>query len=288
MNFTDLINDIVPHYNKYRHNKHTLSGTESVEILWNIGDILKKYVEKMKVAPHTLYRQIYGKSEGKTDIVQKSYITRDFLSRSYRVRNIFQNKSDIKKQLPNLKNFHTFYKAMPFIDNPKYRFSGKEKVKLFNLLNSHKNYPAIMREINRLRKEKIGTKNPRTQQLDKLDDDKLVFVGLYNDVFNALRIGSYDAAKKALSLPALKFVEILSLNCGAISADGLMLEKFILPKNLHAKWKAFAIVIQKLIASDNPKERRRFRRLIPPERMIRLSEMLYALTSAEKYKNFRL
>ncbi len=177
---------------------------------------------------------------------------------------------------------------MPFIDNPKYQFTGKEKAELFSLLNSDDSYSAIMKEIEHLQKEKIGTKNPRTQQLGKFDDDKLVFITFYNDVFNAFRLGGYDAAKKRLSLPALKFVAVLSLNCGAISADGLMVEKFELPKKLGAKWKAFALVIQKLISTENPKERRRFRRLIPPERMTRLSEMLYALTSAEKYKHFKL
>lgn len=288
MELKELISEIIPHYNNYRQNRHTLSGTDALLVFWDIGDILKKYIKEKEVAPHTLYRQIYGKSEGGKNVVQKSYITRDLLSRSYRVRNIFLKKDDIKKYFPTLQKYRLFYQAMPFLDNPKYALSGKEKEKLNKLLNSKMSYSAIMKEIHALQNEKIGIKNPRTQQLVRLDDDKLVFAKFYNDVFSAFKIGSYDEARKTLSFPSEKFVKTLSLNCGAVSADGLMMEKFDIPKGLGANWATFATVIQKLIADENPKERRRFRRLIPPERMMRLSEMLYALTSAEKYKNFKL
>lgn len=288
MELKELIKEIIPYYNNYRQNRDTLSGADALQNFWDIGEILKKYIEENNVAPHTLYRQIYGKSESGINVVQKSYITRDLLSRSYRIRNIFPKRDDIKKYFPTLQKYRLFYQAMPFIDNPKYSFSGKEKENLYKLLNSRKSYSVIMKEVRSLQKEKIGIKNPRTQHLNRLDDDKLIFAKFYNDVFSAFKIGSYDEAKKALSIPSEKFVKTLSLNCGAVSADGLMMEKFDIPKGLSANWATFATVIQKLIADENPKERRRFRRLIPPERMMRLSEMLYALTSAEKYKNFKL
>ncbi len=283
-----LIEAITPSYNAYQKGQGTLTPTELIMLMWDIGAAIERHVNEHKIPPHALYRQVYGKSEGTQNIKQRSYIAREFLSRSYRVKRIFKTKSEIKKQLPKLSAINHFREAMPFFDNPKYVLGAKEKQELLRVINGPLSNKEKENYIQKLQSKKIGIKNPRTQNLNLLDEDKLVFVKLYNDVFNALKLENYDKAKKALSLPSPKFLAILSLNCGAISADGLMMEKFEPPKDLSAKWKAFVGVIQKLIKDENPKERRRFRRLIPPERMIRLSEMLYALTTPEKYKSFKI
>jgi len=265
-----------------------LTGAESVGILWDIGDAIKKYVKKTGIAPHTLYRQIYGKSEGKTNVIQKSYITRDFLSRSYRVRNIFKKRADIKTYLPNLKNFHLFYKAMPFIDNPKYRFAGKEKENLYKLLNSSKNYAVVMKEINRLQKEKIGIKNPRNQKLKEMAGDKDVFVSFYNHIHGLLKRADYQQAQKEINAIDREFIKILSKNTGALALDGLLMTDMKVPQKLNKQWADFSILINRLVSKKDPMERRRFRRLIPPHRMTQLGEMLYLLTAENLYKTFRL
>lgn len=288
MNIASLLQSITPIYNSYQKGQGLLSPTELISLMWDMGEEIEKFVNDQQVAPHSLYREIYGKAEGLKNIKQRSYITREFLGRSYRVKKIFKTRSEIKKLLPRLTATNHFREAMPFFDNPKYILNAKDKQQLLIVINGPIPNNEKERYIKNLQSKKIGIKNPRTQQLGRLEDDKLAFVKFYNDVFNVLKLGSYEKAKKALLLPSAKFVGVLSLNCGAISADGLMLEKFDLPKKLDAKWKAFATVIQKLVADEDPKERRRFRRLIPPERMMRLSEMLYALTSAEKYRNFKL
>lgn len=283
-----LIEAITPIYNAYQKGQRTLTPTELVILMWDIGAAIEKHVAEHKIPPHALYRQVYGKSEGAENIKQRSYIAREFLGRSYRVKRMFKTKSEIKKQLLKLSAINHFREAMPFFDNPKYILGAKEKHDLLRVINSLQSNKEKENYIQKLQAKKIGIKNPRIQNLSRLDEDKLVFVKLYNDVFNALKLANYEKAKKSLFLPSPKFLAVLSLNCGAISADGLMMEKFEPPKDLNAKWKAFAGVIEKLIKDENPKERRRFRRLIPPERMIRLSEMLYALTSPEKYKSFKI
>lgn len=283
----ELINNIVPYYNKYRQNKDIISGTEAVEILWDIGDVIKKYIEETKVAPHALYRQIYGKSEGKVNIVQKSYITRDFLSRCYRVRNVFIKKSDIRKYLPNLQKFRLFYQAMPFIDNPKYLFSGKEKENLYKLLNSNKSYGYIINKIHILQKDKIGIKNPRDQKLKEMTGEKDTFVGFYNYIYELLKNSDYKKAKREIDVVDLEFIKIISKNTSALAIDGLLMTNFEIPKKINKKWVDFVILLKRLISSEDPKERRRFRRLIPSHRMTQLGEMLYLLTSEKLYKTFR-
>lgn len=288
MSIEDLIHKITPTYNTYQKGQGTLSPTELVLYMWDIGSDIEKHIKLHKIAPHTLYREIYGKSEGIKNVKQRSYISREFLGRSYRIKQIFSSKEEIKKQIPNLVALSHFREAMPFFDNPKYKLGAKEKDQLLSVINgslSNKKKEAYIKD---LQLKKIGIKNPRTQQLDRLDEDKAIFVKFYNNVFQAFKLSDYDKAKQELEFPSSEFLVILSRNCGAMSADGLMVEKFELPMRLNSQWVDFSTVVQKLIADDNPKERRRFRRLIPPERMIILSEMLYALTSADKYTNFKI
>ncbi|MDD3014036.1 MAG: hypothetical protein PHC34_10075 [Candidatus Gastranaerophilales bacterium] len=287
MTIKELINNIIPYYNKYRQNKNDITGTEAVEILWFIGDFLKQYIEEKNVAPHALYRQIYGKSEGEQNVAQKSYITRDFLSRSYRVRNIFPENNDIKKYLPNLLKFRLFYQAMPFIDNPKYRFSGKEKENLYKLLNSNKSYAEIIKKIYRLQKEKIGIKNPRDQKLKEMAGDKEVFVKFYNYIYELFKNTDYQKVQDEISIMDIEFIKILSKNTSALALDGLLMSDFEIPEKLNEKWINFVALVKRLISKKDSLERRRFRRLIPSHRMTQLGEMIYLLTTENLYKTFR-
>lgn len=287
MSTKELINNIVPHYNKYRQNKRTLSGTEVMEIMWNIGDLLKRHIEETGIAPHKLYREIYGKAEGKENIIQKSYITREFLNRCYRVRRISLEKKQIKIMFPNLSSFNLLREAMPFIDNPKYRFSGKEKENLYKLLNSQKSSMEIMKEIHRLQKEKIGIKNPRDQKLKEMSGDKDVFVEFYNYIYGILKDANYKKVQKEIVTMDLEFIKILSKNTSALALDGLLVTDFDVPQKLNKRWIKFAILVKRLISKKEPMERRRFRRLIPSHRMTQLGEMIHLLTSEKLYKTFK-
>ncbi len=287
MELNQLIKEITPFYNTYRKNKFTLSGTQSLIYFWEVGNILEKYITTNKIAPHNLYRTIYGKSEGKNNITQKSYITREFLSRALRIRKIFRSIEDIESALPNLKRFRLFAQAMPFIDNPKYAFKGKKREDLLNLLNSQKTYKEIIFEIHRLQKENIGIKNPRKQKLLALEKDKQVFIEFYNFVVNLLRINDYEKARSLLSGIDVNDLKILSTNTGAISTDGLKMYETDKKAFENSICNNFYNQIRTLTKNNNQALRRRFRRIIPPERMLRLSEMLYALTSEENYKKYK-
>ena len=53
--------------------------------MWEIGEVLEYYINMNRLTPQSLFREIYGKSEGTKNITQKSYISRDFQSRCLRV-----------------------------------------------------------------------------------------------------------------------------------------------------------------------------------------------------------
>jgi len=288
MTKNELIKKITPSYNYYRKNKLDLNSVSTIEIMWEIGDIVKEYLKSSDIKPHSLYREIYGKSEGSENIEQKSYITRDFLNRCFRIRFIFDDKNKIKKMFPGLTNFSNFREAMPFFDNPKYRLKGTEKEELLAVLNSKKTNKQIKNYINKLQKEKIGIKNPRTQRLQELLTEKQIFIDLYNFIYNNLKEKNYNVVKKDLGRIDLSFISNLSKNTGALSSDQLRIQSFDIPNEVNGRWLQYAEMVNCLVTKKDAQERRRFRRLIPPEKMIRMSEMIYSLRSEEDFNKFRL
>lgn len=284
----ELIKGIIPYYNNYKKNQQHLAGADALEIIWEVGDLLKNYLKDKNIAPRTLYHQIYGKSEGDQDIVQKSYITRDFLDRAYRVRRIFNDKSEIKKTFPKLKRYRLFYKSMPFFDDGRFQMSNEDKMKLIKLLNSNKGYSEIITEVTALRENRIGLKIPRDSKLKELNHEKEVFINFYNSLYGLLKQKEYKAAKSFFGVIDKKFIDILSRNTGALSSDKLQLTELEVATGLTDDVKEFTDIVIKLSTRKDATERRRFRRLIPPAKMVRLSEMIYAVRSEDDFNKFRL
>jgi hypothetical protein len=286
LNLQELIKEISPLYNSYKKTNRSISGLDALYIMWEIGDILKRKIEILKIAPHNLYRKIYGKAEGQSDIVQKSYITREFLGRAYRIRNIFSNKENIKKDLPNLNNFISFREAMPFFDNDKYILKGKEKENLLTILNSNESPNLILKKIKSLQKEKIGKKNSRNQKLDELQPQKEIFVIFYNYLFNFIKNNEYKEVVSGIKYFDGVVVSKLSSNTSALAQEGFKYVE-ILEENFDDKWVQYVNLLKNFSKQVDAKERRRFRRLISPERIVKLAEMLQAITSEDSFRIFK-
>lgn len=280
-----IIKEITPHYNNYVGNKPTISANQSLKIMWDIGDILKSQIEKLNVPPHNLYRQIYGKSESNNNILQKSYITREFQGRCFRIRNIFLSKKDIDLQLPNLKSFTCFREAMPFFDNDKYKFSGAQKELLLNLLNSNQKASSIINEIKKLQKKYIGIKNTRTQRLKELNVEKEKFIFIYNEVYRILTNLEYDKFKKNLNISNDLIINFSQLTSALVSEE-IVTPNLIKSNDLPEPFESLNVILNKLFSKEKMTERSRFRRLIPPERISKLSDMIFALTERKLFENY--
>lgn len=287
MSIENLISQMVPLYNEYRDQKKNITGTDALEIMWEIGDILKTYIDRHNLAPHKLFWTVYGNAEGTTNIEQKSYITREFQNRCHRIRRIFNNKEQIRHDLPNLKSFTTFREAMPFFDNQKYILVGSEREKLLSLLNSNLQPKRIIERIRKLQSQRIGIRNPRTQRLHEVEEEKQIFISFYNFIHKILQHDNYCQCIKELKGVDLDLVRAISKNLSALTQEGLKFHDLTIPKDLPNPWKEFCDAINRLITQTDPKTRRRFRRLIPVERMARLSDMLYGLLSEEDFTNFK-
>lgn len=253
--------------------------------MWDIGDVLRKYIERNNIAPHNLFWSVYGNAEGTKNIEKKSYITREFQNRCHRIRRIFGKKEQIRKDFSRLKNFTTFREAMPFLDEGKYKLKGKERENLLVLLNSNCNPKEILDKIRFLQKEKIGIKNPRTQRLFEVEKEKQEFINFYNYIYRVIKTEDYKLCLKETKKIKSEYINILSKNVSALSQEGLKAYNFSISKNLKEPWRGFSEIIKSLFTQKDPKNRRRFRRLIPPERLVRLADMLYGLLSEDNYNN---
>jgi hypothetical protein len=279
----DLIKAITPLYNSYKQNKGKIKGRDALLIMWDIGDLLKTYIEDNKIAPHNLFRQIYGKSEGKKDVEQKSYITREFQGRCFRIRNIFTTKEEIDKKLHNLLDFTTFREAMPFFDNPIYELNQDEFEKLLRLLNSKNKSSEIVANLDLWKKSINNISNSRTQKLNELVAEKEVFIAFYNLVYRSLKLSSYDESLTAIGIRDTEYLNLLSKNISALAQEGILNFEMNEPNTNIAVTDTFISMLIKLLSKKDEKERRRFRRLVSPERTIRLSEMIYSLTTEKQF-----
>jgi len=286
-NLNNLINNITPLYHKYKQEKKTLSGTDALYVMWDIGELLRQFIKTHNIKPHTLYREIYGKSEGLKNITQRSYIPREFQGRCFRIRRIFNSKETIAKELPHLKKFTCFREAMPFFDNPKYKLDGTARTNLLKLLNSNMDTRDLLKEIESLQEEHIGIKNPRNQKLHQMESERKLFIEFYNYIYELIQLGTYDKIGAKIAHINTGFISMLAKNTSALSADGLKFFEFEIPKSAMPIWRDYANVIKMFISQKTPQGKRRFRRLISPARMSRLADMLYALLSEEKYNRFK-
>ena len=287
MKISELIGNITPFYNKYKSNKSDLSGTESIIIMWDIGNIIDKYISINNVSPHNLYREIYGKSEQSNNIVQKSYLTREFLSRSYRIYKMFENKSDIKVKFPNLRDFSSFREAMPFFDNPIYKLSKNDEIDLLKLLNSDKK--GIVQTLDKKKKSINNLLNPRDQKLNELDNEVKSFKIFYNYIYKSIRDLEYESCISELKVnkDGLDNLITLTKNLGSLAQEGMIKYEMIDFKYENETLNTFYLMINDLMKPTDEKIRRRFRRLIPPERIFKLSEYLYSIVSFENYSQMK-
>ena len=285
-----IITEIAPFYNKYKSEKESLTWTEALEIKWEIWNILKKYIDEYKIEhPHNLFWDIYWKWYSEDNVVQRSYITRIDQERCYRIRNIFQKKSDIKKTLPTLVSFTAFRESMPFFTEWKYKFTWKNMEDLLKLLNSNTKPALVLKEIKKLKDKYIWIKNPRTQKLWAMRDWlKLQFVDVFNNMKYLFTL-SYEELVDKLEEYNLsqKNLWILSSNIRAFTNDRYQMTIIDETDIKSNEWKDLITSINNIIANKKIDERRRVQRVAAPNVLALISDMIMALTNEEYFDNYK-
>jgi hypothetical protein len=284
MNTSEIFKIITPLQNQYKKVMAEKKIPQAIEFMWDIGEVLNNYVNSCEITPLALFREIYGKSEGTKNIIQKSYISREFQSRCLRIRRIFKHREDIFSTFPKISGLKPFIEAMPFFDNPKYVLNGSEKDGLIELLNSDLTPTELISIIDKMQKELIGINNPRNQHFNELDNEKNTFIEFYNQVYRLILNDDYD---DALSKIDKEYYMSLSRNLSALSQDGFKTYDFKIPNEVDTISKEIGLVIKNFLKENTSVKIRRFRKLIPPRRMVKLAEMLYSFNSKSSFEKLK-
>lgn len=283
-NFDEIIAKLNPYFNRYNKVEE---ATEAIEVLWETGDILMHEIQSTKINPNRLIRNICGKFYSNEVDKKRSYLTREYLARSIRIRKIFIRKVEIRIQLNNLKSFSCFREAMPFFDNPEYKLSDLEFKKITSLLNSNRSPKEIRAEINLRKKEIKNVKNPRTQKLNELISEKQAFVEFYNLVLRIKKSHNYKNALLDLGINNTTDIGLIAQNLSALAQEGILMRQINI-KASNVITNHFNDVLFNLLGNNDERVRRRFRRLVPPERIIRLSDLIYSFTNEKLFLSFKV
>ena len=274
MDIEGLVLKITPFYNEYKANKK-MQGSDALCLMWQIGHILDVYIKEKKIAPHNLFRQVYGGSEGSDNIQKKGYISREILSRCYRIKNLFFDENEIKNIFPNLKSFNLFREAMPFFDNPIYSHKRKEMEDFLNTKEVTLNRIRVkLREINK-------KSNSRTQRLYEVEDEKLIFIDFYNKIYNLTKVEK-DTLSSLLKQEGITQVLILTIANAtrALTMDGSKfpsLDKKEKQVCSNSFWFSYIEMLKNFSNESNATKIRRFRKLIQAQRIAKLADYLYLL-----------
>lgn len=256
-------------------------ATRALHIMWETGEILKKYIDEHAIYPYRLFMEIYGKSEQNPGIIQHSYISYAFQSRCYRVRKFFPSKESISATFPDLKDINLFIAILPFLDNPKYRLKEQEYHALIKMINGRAILTKKKQYIRSLKNKGISRKSHHNGLSEELRDDKAIFDEFYNSILTRIEFKDFQKATEDID-PV--FYGLLSKNTSALSSDGLKTYDFDLPVGLDDTTRDYYKLLKKYIGKPSGAELHRFRRLITQRKMVDLAEMLFALTNAEAYQ----
>jgi len=267
-----IITEITPLFLQYKSEK---VPEQAIAIMWKIGEILNRYIISTGLKPHTLYRDLYGKSETSINIQQKSYISREFQGRCYRVYKMFKTVEEIRLNLQGLKSISIFREAMPFFDNEKYKIDREQLYKI--LIDKNKSATAILNEVKQLQSSLIGKKNPRTQKLSEMGDETNSFKEFYQYVLSFIKMKNFlDASSLFAKETGLneKQVKILAKNTEQLALSNVQHSSLNLVSSVQLVQK-YIETLEELLSPKNIKKLRRFRRLVNNRYVLLLSNYLY-------------
>lgn len=279
----DLIERITPYNNQYRDLvKSGKNGTEVLNLMWIVGEILQLFINKFQIKPHNLYWRIYGKAEG----LKTSYITRDFLSYCLRVRKYFSTAESISMKFPHLQRYSLFREAFPLLENPKFKLSQNEEAEIIRVLNSNIDPRGIKEIIQNVKLDRIGLKNTRTQRLNEMKSIIDNFVMIYNEVYDAIKRNDQPLLGKIEVVISKEFLNTLSQAVSALTQEKLYIPDLQSNQKMPNQWEIFVKNLKYLLGSS-VETRNRFRRLVSPRMLFDLADMLNALILEHGVINYR-
>ena len=283
INLNLLIDEITKANNVYRDTNQ--APVNRVLALWDLGDVLLKHeVDK----PHSYGWKIQDQTIG--------IIKRMTIARAYRIRQIWPERNYIKKTFGGIKGTSIFIETLPILDSNGQMYKSLSKdlvdelIKNMNILSSTHFKKYIKNFKAKYGQGRIGENNDRERYLKDYINIQNCFLNFYKQLQKLIlenKFGDIDELKTKISLEERK---AFSNFCLALTSNKNIV--FYKPFPISSKTKMFNFQIifnffKELLEDSNDTRRARLRRVIPPELLVEMSDILNSIVSKEKIINYQ-
>lgn len=283
INLNLLIDEITKANNIYRDVEE--SPINKILALWDLGNILFEHkVDK----PHSYGWKIQDQTIG--------IIKRMTIARAYRIRQIWIERSYIKNTFKEIKGVSIFIESLPILDTNGQMYKSLSKkeidefIKNMNILSSTHFKKYIKNFKAKYGQGRIGEKNDRERYLKDYVSIQNCFLNFYKQLQKLIlenKFGDIDDLKNQIPLEERK---AFSSFCLALTSRKNII--FYKPFPISSKIKIFEFqnifnFFKELLEDSNDIRRARLRRVIPPELLVEISDMLNSVVSKEKIVNYQ-
>ena len=283
INLNLLIDDITKSNNVYRNTNQ--APINRVLALWDLGDVLLKHkVDK----PHSYGWKIQDQTIG--------VIKRMTIARAYRIRQIWAERSFIKNTFKEIKGVSIFIESLPILDTNGQMYKSLSKkaidelIKNMNILASTHFKKYIMNFKAKYGQGRIGEKNDRERYLKDYVNIQNCFLNFYKQLQKLILENKFDGINELKSKISLEERKTFSNFCLALTSKKNII--FYKPFSNNSKIKIFEFqyifnFFKELLEDSNDIRRARLRRVVPPELLVEMSDMLNSIVSKEKIINYQ-
>jgi len=283
INLNLLIDDITKSNNVYRDSNQ--APINRVLALWDLGDVLLKHeVNK----PHSYGWKIQDKTNG--------LIKRMTIARAYRIRQIWPKRDYIKKTFGGIKGTSIFIESLPILDSNGQMYKSLSKkvvdelIKNMNILSSTHFKKYIKNFKAKYGQGRIGEENDRERYLKDYINIQYCFLNFYKQLQKLILENKFDDIDELKNQIPLEERKAFSSFCLALTSKKNIIFYKSFPNNSKTKIFEFQFIFnffKELLEDSNDVRRARLRRVVPPELLVEMSDMLNSIVSEEKIKNYQ-
>ena len=283
INLNLLIDEITKANNIYRDVEE--SPVTKILALWDLGNILLKHkVDK----PHSYGWKIQDQTIGT--------IKRMTIARAYRIRQIWPERDYIEKTFEGLKGTSIFIESLPILDpnGQMYKSLSKkavdELINNMNILSSTYFKKYIKNFKAKYGQGRIGEKNDRERYLKEYVNIQNCFLNFYKQLQKLILENKFDGINELQRKIPLEERKAFSNFCLALTSKKNII--FYKPSPICSKTKILDFqnifnFFKELLEDSNDTRRARLRRIIAPENLVEMSDMINSIVSEEKIVNYQ-
>jgi hypothetical protein len=283
INLSLLIDAITKSNNVYRDANQ--APINRILALWDLGDVLLKYkVDK----PHSYGWRIQDQTN---DLIKRMTI-----ARAYRIREIWPERNYVKKTFSRIKGLSVFIESLPILDpnGAMYKALSKklidELIKYMNILPAVQFTKYIKNFKAKHKQGRVGENNDRERYLKDYVNIQNCFLTFYKQLQKLILENRFDGIDELKSKIPLEERKAFSNFCLALTSKKNIIFYKSFPISSKTKMLDFQNMFnffKELLEDSNDIRRARLRRVVPPELLVEISDMLNSIAGKEKIINYQ-